>query len=302
MSFRIRRGFTLVELLVVIAIIGVLVSLLLPAVQAARESARRSQCSNNLKQIGLAVHMHHDTYKQLPTVNSGSALSGGSIFTIILPMIEQANAFDRYDFTKSNSDPHNVAVSGQQIPVFQCPSAAMQRSVPGASSDQGRAPGHYAACIGSEDYNQYWSFTGAPAPMLDGAIVYSDSSPSKTGFNSIVDGTSNTFLVGETAYNLPDYKFRSGAEAGQPRYSFTYWAVPYPGSTACTTKYAFNPHDIADDGVFDANWTRSFRSDHPGGVQFVYADGSVHFVPSTTSAAVLDAAATRNGGEIVNAP
>ncbi len=297
-----RRGFTLVELLVVIAIIGVLVALLLPAVQAARESARRAQCTNNLKQIGLAVHMHHDTYKRLPNINNGSPLSGGSIFTTLLPLIEQANAFDRYDFAKTNSDPYNQAVSGQQIPVFQCPSASNPRAVPGADVDNGRAPGHYAACMGTQDYNVYWSYTGAPAPQLDGAIVYSDSDPSKTGFHSITDGTSNTFLIGETAYNLPDYKFSSGSSAGQSRYSFTYWAVPYPGSTACTTAYTFNPHDIPDDSVFDANWVKSFRSEHPGGVQFVYVDGSVHFVPDTTSAAVLDAAASRDGGEVTSAP
>jgi prepilin-type processing-associated H-X9-DG protein len=86
----------------------------------------------------------------------------------------------------------------------------------------------------------------------------------------------------------------------QPRYSFTYWANPYPGSTACTTQYAFNPKDIAGDSVFDSNWPRSFRSDHVGGVQFVFVDGSVHFVSENIDASVLDGLATRNGGEVVN--
>src|SRR5690606_29817033 len=97
----------------------------------------------------------------------------------------------------------------------------------------------------------------------------------------------------------PDYTFSSGDCMGQPRYSFTYWANPFPGSTGCTTEYDFNPRDIEGDGIFDPNWTRSFRSDHQGGVQFALTDGSVHFISEDIDAAVLDALATRNGGEVI---
>src|SRR5688572_16964546 len=100
-----RRAFTLVELLVVIAIIGVLVALLLPAVQSAREAARRMQCANNLRQISLAVHNYHDTHKFLPPASTNSNLSGSSAFAAILPYLEQANAYSQYDFAKGNSDP-----------------------------------------------------------------------------------------------------------------------------------------------------------------------------------------------------
>lgn len=293
-----QRGFTLIELLVVIAIIAILISLLLPAVQQAREAARRTQCKNNLKQLGVAVHNYHDIYNQFPNANANSTLSGGSLFTSVLPMMEQGNAFQQYDFNQTNSAPHNVEVTSQQIPFFLCPSSPMRRSVPSCDSDMGRAPGNYAVNMGSEDYNQYWFFFGLPQPSQNGAIVYTNSREGKTKFRDFTDGTTNTLMIGETTYNLPDYKFRSGECAGQSRYSFTYWSVPFPGSTACTTQYAFNPKDIADDGIYDSGWVRSFRSDHVGGVQFLLSDGSCRFLSENIDAGTLDALATRNGGEV----
>lgn len=298
--FRHRRAFTLVELLVVVAIIGIMVGLLLPAVQSAREVARKLQCQNNLKQIGLAVHNYHDTFRMFPNANSNSTLSGGSLFVAVLPFVEQASAYRLYDFTKSNSDPINRAVVEQQIPFYYCPSDGRRRPVPSADSDAGRAPGTYAASIGSTDYNQYWRFFGMPQPKLNGMVVYSDSLDRTTRFASVSDGTSNTLLVGETAYNLPDYTFSSGAFLGQPRYSFTYWCNPFPGSTTCTTRYAFNPRDVAGDDLFDPNWVRSFRSDHTGGVQFVFGDGSVHFLSDSIDGQLLDNLASREDGEVLN--
>ncbi|MEM8734840.1 MAG: DUF1559 domain-containing protein, partial [Planctomycetota bacterium] len=279
-----------------------LVGLLLPAVQAAREAARRMQCQNNLKQFGLAVHNYHDTFRQFPWVNANSTLSGGSLFVATLPYMEQANSYQLYDFTKSNRDPVNQAVVSQQIPFFWCPSAARRRSVPGCSSDAGRAPGTYAVNIGTQDYNQYWSWFGDPPPTNDGPIVYSDTVDRRTRMASVTDGTSNTLLIGETAYNLPDYKFTRGECAGMSRFSFTYWCNPYPGATACTTEYAFNPKDYLDDGIYDRGWVRSFRSDHIGGVQFVRVDGSVHFVTDSIDAEILDSMASRAGGEVFDDP
>lgn len=297
-----RRAFTLIELLVVIAIIAILIALLLPAVQQAREAARRTQCKNNLKQIGLAVHNYADVYICLPNANCGKdETSGGSLFVSILPFIDQANAYNLFDFTLSNSDPYNVAVTSQQLPFFMCPTSPMRRAVPSCSDDNGRAPGHYAVCGGTEDYNIYWSYYGDPNPVQNGAVVYTGSTAGKIRFRDITDGTSTTLLVGETAYNLPDYKFTSSNSScnGQSRYGYTYWANPYPGSTVCFTNAEFNPHDIADDSVFDSNWRKSFRSDHVGGVQFVFVDGSVHFISENIDASLLDALATRNGGEVI---
>lgn len=301
LSPRHLRGFTLIELLVVIAIIAILVSLLLPAVQSAREAARRIQCKNNLKQIGLAIHNYHDVYSSFPNANANSTLGGGSLFTSILPMIDQGNGYSLYDFNKSNSDPHNVAVTSQAIPGYLCPSSPLRRQVPACSSDAGRAPGNYAVSIGTQAYNPYWAYIpGAQKPTLDGAIVYTDSTSGRTRFRDFTDGTSSTLMIGETSYNLPDYKFTSGSCAGESRYSFTYWSVPYPGSTACTTQYGFNPRDVRDDGVYDPNWMHTFRSDHIGGVQFCLADGSVHFVSENIDAGVLDGLASRNGGEVIS--
>lgn len=297
------KGFTLIELLVVIAIIAILVALLLPAVQQAREAARRSSCKNNLKQIGLALHNYHDTYSVFPNANANSIFSGGSVFTSILPFVELGNAFDRYDFNQTNSSTANAEVVGVQIPTYLCPSMVLPRAVPSCDGDRGRAPGSYAASIGSLNYNQYWSYYGDPRPNLNGAIVYTDSVGGKTRFRDFTDGTSSTMMIGETAYNLPDYKFTtSGSETvcpGASRYSFTLWSVPYPGSTTCTTEFAFNPKDEADDSIFDSNWTRSFRSEHRGIVQFTFTDGSVKPLSENIDSDLLDALATRNGGEVV---
>lgn len=300
-----RSGFTLIELLVVIAIIAILVAILLPAVQQAREAARRASCKNNLKQIGLAIHNYESTYELFPNVNANSTLSGGSVFTSIMPFMELSNAYDMYDFNLTNSDPFNVAVTSQVIPAYMCPSAVMRRQVPSPScpdDDRGRAPGTYAANIGNQDYNQYWSFIPmTPQPTLNGALVYSDSTDGTTRFRDFTDGPSNTLLVGETAYNLADYTFRSGPCAGQSRYSFTYWSVPFPGSTACTTEYGFNPKDdVLGDGISFPNGTRTFRSDHQGGVQFVMTDGRVLFVSDVIDSELLDGLASRNGAELID--
>lgn len=286
-----RRGFTLIELLVVIAIIAVLVALLLPAVQQARESARRSQCRNNLKQLGLAIHNYAESYNSMMAPGD---LSGGytatSLFVSILAQLDLTGMYEQYDFNKAHTDPVNQRVVSQQVPAFLCPSAVIRRAVPIIGCDTNdRAPGTYAGCSGSGD-NWGTRTTGNPN---NGVIVNRDSGPVR--LRDITDGTSNTLMVGESAWNMKDYLFTSGPCAGQVRYGFTYWSSPYPLATLFTTRGPFNPQSLGGDSTRLGN----FRSDHPGGVHFVMADGAVVFLSDAIDHALLDALATRAGDEIV---
>jgi prepilin-type N-terminal cleavage/methylation domain-containing protein len=287
-----RRGFTLVEFLVVIAIIGILVSLLLPAVQQAREAGRRAQCSNNLKQISLAFHNYHDTYKVFPQSDPGAnGLSRASAFTAVLPFLEQSANYNLYDFSRGNSDPVNLQVVAQRIPVYLCPSSSIRRMVPISGCDANdRAPGTYAVSTGSTD--AWGPFLPGGLPH-NGAIISTDSG--RTNMASIIDGTSQTLLAGESAWNLPDYLFTSGPCSGQIRWGFTYWSSPYPLSTAFTTMAPFNPKKGGS-----AVLSR-FRSDHDGDVVgFALVDGSCRFISATISQQVLDSLGTRAGGEVVS--
>ena len=279
------RAFTLIELLVVIAIIGVLVALLLPAVQAAREAARRSSCQNNLKQIALATHNYHDTYLFLPPASTNPALTGSSGFAAILPFLEQGNLYTLYDFSKGNSDPVNLAAVSQRIPTYLCPSCVFARAVPITGCDaNNRAPGTYAFCTGALD----------PWGANNGAIATAQTP--QTNLASILDGTSNTFLAGEAHWNFRDYLWGSAPPtpcSGQVRGGFSYWSSPYPLATGFTTRGPFNPQSMAG----DSNRLSNFRSNHPGGVNMANVDGSVKFAAQTIDHALLDAMATRDGGE-----
>ncbi len=288
-----RLAFTLVELLVLIAIIGILIALLLPAVQAAREAGRRTQCSNNLKQIGLAVHGYHDIYKRLPPAWTDPARANESAFTHVLPYMEQTSAYHRYDFAQGNSHPNNLQVVAQRIPGFLCPSCNYVRQVPITGCDANdRAPGTYAFSTGSDDP---WAAT----TPHNGAIVYyrpDDATTPATRISSILDGTSNTFLSGESHWGFTDYLFAAGPCTGQARGGFTYWSSPYPLATAFTTRGPFNPRSMSGDSTRLSN----YRSSHPNGVNMGLVDGSVRFLQETISSTTLNALATRQGGETVN--
>jgi prepilin-type N-terminal cleavage/methylation domain-containing protein/prepilin-type processing-associated H-X9-DG protein len=299
-----RPAFTLVELLVVIAIIGILIALLLPAVQAAREAGRRTQCSNNLKQIGLAVQGYHDTFNRLPPAFSDKSLTRESAFAHILPYIEEGAAYEQWGREATNdtlflmnTNPAVVPVVSQRIDSLVCPSCNFVRQVPMPGCDADRAPGTYAFSSGSDDP---WAAT---VPH-NGAIVYyrlanptagtpADGTP--PNFSAILDGTTNTFLAGESHWGFTDYLFTSGPCLGSVRGGFSYWSSPYPLATAFSTRGPFNPKSMSGDSTRLSN----FRSSHPGGVNMGLCDGSVRFFQQSISTITLNSLATRKGGETV---
>lgn len=283
---RSKTGFTLIELLVVIAVIGILVALLLPAVQAAREAGRRTSCQNNLKQIGLAVQTYHDVENYLPPGSTDPTLAGSSGFAAILPHLEQSNTVALYDFSKGNSDPINLQAVSQRITTYICPTNVFARAVPNGCDANNRAPGTYA----------FSSSSGDPYGLSNGAITNATSPRSRLA--DILDGTANTFLAGESHWNLKDYTFTSGPCAGQVRGGFSYWSSPYPLATVFSTFGPFNPQRMNG----DSKRLYNFRSNHPQGVNMMNVDGSVHFVADNIDHLILDAYATRDGGEPAQLP
>ncbi len=281
------RGFTLVELLVVIAIIGILVSMLLPAVQAARETAQRMSCSNNIRQIALATHNYHDTFQAFPTATHWRG-KFYSFFTAILPYGEQGPLFDGYDGREKYNDlahSDNGNVIAEIVPTYLCPSMAFPRNVPNPACGESRAPSSYFVSSGTKN---------AWGPIHNGAIVKHDNGT--TRFRSITDGASGTFLLGEADYGLKNYTFRSGPCAGQLRGGAVAWGIGYPGISIGATVGVYNSNKL----VIGFNEYQTFRSDHPGGAQFAFVDGAVRFVAETIDAGLLDSLATRAGGETLD--
>jgi len=253
-----RRGFTLIELLVVIAIIAILISLLLPAVQQAREAARRTQCKNNMKQIGLGMHNYHDVYTTFP-MGTNSQLYGP--FVAILPYLGQENHQDLYDFDKYYTD--NLDAINRPLSIYLCPTMVLPRGVPDAVCNEPGAASSYGASMGTDAFSDNGMFGG-----------YSGfSAPTPTKIRDVTDGTTNTIMVGEFNYQLKDYlwsAFSCPALSGEIRWGSHRWAPGYPGVGLGSTSGDFNVNTNAN--------RETWRSDHTGGAQFLLADGSAHFV------------------------
>jgi prepilin-type N-terminal cleavage/methylation domain-containing protein/prepilin-type processing-associated H-X9-DG protein len=286
------RGFTLVELLIVIAIVGILIALLLPAIQAARESARRVGCKNNLKQIGLAVHNYHAAKGHLPPPKLGAGQFNplGGTFIALLPYLEQNARFDAYDSTKAVDDPVNLPITSRPVEIYLCPSMTLPRSVPEPQSDEKLGPGSYIISSRT-DYANFGDLDGAfENPRIDGSY--------RLGLQHITDGTSKTLLVGEINYAVHSMLWTNCPALngtpmwGDQTWAHGYWALAwghmaakYPGLYNNSSQYA-PPHS-----------NRSFRSDHPGGVHFLLVDGSVQFITTDSSPDVRRALVTRAGDE-----
>jgi prepilin-type N-terminal cleavage/methylation domain-containing protein/prepilin-type processing-associated H-X9-DG protein len=308
---RVRRaathsGFTLIELLVVIAIVGILVALLLPAVQAAREAARRMGCQNNLKQIGLAVQNYEQAQHHFPPPKAivPEALltydpvrqNTVSMFGLILPYVEEADRYKQFDFTKLVTDPGNIDVASKRVDLFLCPSMRLPRQVPEVACGELLAPGSYITSTRTR-YN---------LSVIDGAFTWTEAQvganysvpPYTLAPKHITDGLSKTLLVGETNYGLQSFKWDDcPAVNGTPCWGKFMWAQGYPvlgwGHMSGEIPALYNDSEHYVDG----RSLSTFRSDHPGGVQFVMLDGSVHFLSTESDASVRNALVTRAGGE-----
>jgi prepilin-type N-terminal cleavage/methylation domain-containing protein/prepilin-type processing-associated H-X9-DG protein len=278
-----RLAFTLIELLVVIAVIGILVALLLPAVQAAREAGRRAQCSSNLRQIGLALHNYHDAQKRFPNVSTPNF---ASLFAGILPYIEQTNVERMYDYTKTPTTPPNDQVLATPIGIYRCPTM-VPPDVP-----QSQAWSSYAANIGSV---YAWGMD-----RDDGPVVRHTMLPEGTILSHIIDGTSNTFVVGEMGYQLRNYLFTSGPNAGQIRGGNTQWPWGYASYSFGSSLVPLNTKVHAS--PLTASGLHGFRGDHPSGCNFAFTDGAVHFLSTNIDFTLYRALSTRNGAEPVSVP
>lgn len=275
-----QRGFTLVELLVVIAIIGILVGLLLPAVQAAREAARRMQCSNGLKQLSLACHNYESAHKSFPTGQIFSRAgdsrlnfrqNGWSWTAMILPFIEQGNQYAALDFRLDMHTSPNVEAIRNRNPAFECPSAANLPEDGVASDGILYAPTSYVGVAGA-----------FPSSFIDG----SGRSPRRDGmflrdgriqFGDISDGTSNTLLIGETIHY---FGVKSGMSATwDPNlYGRARKGNNHAGhATLALTRIAYRQINPSLN-LNVVNLREAFASYHTGGAQFSLADGSVHFI------------------------
>ena len=298
------RGFTLVELLVVIAIIGVLVALLLPAVQAARESARRSQCLNNLKNIALAVQNHHDVSGHLPISVTGwqgdagpAPKSGIGWIVNILPQLEQQSLYNQFEpFRKrAHNAPDGLGSSAAlqprstHLPVLYCPS---DESVIDSSLrlenwqhiDQESTMTSYKGAMGDDQIGGASSVhVGRPsnaATITPSGSFCRNSYQNPVSFKHFTDGLSNTRMIGE---DVPRYNLHSAAF-----YSNGDWAT-------CAATLNYRPEPPAPN-----NWINAigFRSEHPGGVHFARADASVEFVNDAIDHSVYCASCTKAEGEV----
>lgn len=292
-----RNAFTLVELLVVIAIIGVLVGLLLPAVQAAREAARRMQCSNNLKQIGLAMHNHESTYKRLPYARFDGGSSSHTVWALVLPFIEQNNAYALWTnhvtgmppqvgglnrYNTPATFPTMVQARELLVPSFFCPSRQPNR-LSEVFRDFRGGSGDYAVCNG----NQIPGTDGCNAATYNGAFGRRVATDTKgQAFGSITDGLSNTLFVGEKQVPIDMY--------GRWEIDFTLfnadgcWAISRAAGP--TAPLALTPLERS---------LNRFGSLHPGVVQFVFGDGSVQAISRQVAGTVLERLAARNDGQPV---
>lgn len=298
-----RMAFTIVELLVVIAIVGMLVALLVPAVQASREAARRSQCQNNLKQLGLAMQNHQSALGRLPTGGQGTDFHVApptttfdlhSLFTVLLPYLEEANTYQQFDVRVAyNATPGNRAAARQSIPVYLCPSNSW-REAP-VDSDG----------FGCTDYGATYYVDLDPATGLSnknlraaGALVTGGSR-----FAEITDGTTKTIAIAEDVGR--DERMSTGYVDPVTLSGRAFWRWAEPDNAFGVSKTINNNH-LPPGGPPTCSWSQNncgpndeMFSFHADGAFVLMCDGSVRFLTDDTTARVLRALVTRSGDDSV---
>ena len=282
-----RRGaFTLVELLVVIAVVGVLVALLLPAVQAARESARRAQCVNNLKQIGIACHNYHEATRRLPPGycaagpyfdGATDTAPGWGWAAFLLPYMEQRPVFESINLVLPIEHAANARAVQSRVVPYLCPSDIVPIApyvVPDAAGNKLAlaAPASYTACVGNDA-----SDVSDPA---GNGVFYRNSG---TRFADILDGTTCTILIGENPFATAQGVWAGALRRGvllRGTYNTCQPTVPgiyYPAPALVVSHAHLNNAEFDADGSAGMD---DFSSMHPEGANFLFADGSVHFIQS----------------------
>ena len=318
MTSRKARAFTLIELLVVIAIIGILITLLLPAVQAAREAARVLQCQNNLKQIGLALQNYHEAAGSFPPGGVVEGLccntkSQTSWAISLLPYLEQDALHDQYNHEAYNEDPVNAFIRDKMVTTYVCPSEP-ETDVPSSpATGPGRnltfMPGSYVAVTGRAEANPWWgnSNSGSSSlPMRWRGAVHTVGERGPTGIaglklgtesiRNVRDGTSSTLMIGERSMVVPHNRR-------------TLWAYSYgqynKSAAYVQTRILLLDYDqcVEIGGPGGANpCKRGFSSYHPQGMHFLFCDGSVHTFSIMIDMNMFVAMATIAGEEKVTPP
>lgn len=299
-----RPAFTLVELLVVIAIIGVLVAMLLPAVQAAREAARRTACINHLKQLGLALHNYHDTLKTFPpaTINNPSAHNW---VPMLLPYFEQGTLQDRYRWDRNWDHADNQAAITTQIDAFQCPSApGSGRRVDTISSSISAAATDYAPVTGVD--NVVFATGLVPTSLGRKGVMRANFS---LRLGEILDGTSNTLIISEDA-GRPIHWVRGGQ--GPTSTSLACGNLNVSGGRVrgagwADTSQSIPMHSFGYDGLtcpgpcaMNCTNNNEAFSFHPGGIVANFADGAVHYLAETIEMKVYISLISADGGEVID--
>jgi len=305
-----RGGFTLVEILVVIAIIGILVALLLPAVQAAREAGRRTHCLNNLKQLGLAMHNYHDVNRMLPYSNSnqggydnwGQSGDMNRSWTVaLLPFMEARTLWDQMDQRKDGLASPNLAIIQQNLPGVLCPSDP-DSSTPLTRTDSARnfvlALSNYACSVG-DHFNANDEGNGYPLRYCNDCrtVATVRGVISRYGwsarFKHIKDGLSTTMFAGEVIPEYCDWE-----DWGHQSFSTTARPINHRNSEFALS-FAQNWQNPALPHSWEHDQSIAFRSFHPGGAQFVMCDGTVHFLADDIDFKLYRALASRSGQEVV---